>query len=402
MDILIEVVLTSHLPQNNLLMMWHLLPEVSDWRRTEVLSQFGISVRMAKLSIDHTIVFHISGHTDMVPCKLPRKQASPRQQKKDVLRTGFSVERIEDDYYYGFNLTGDGRYLLSDFTVTHNSVLAALCARISKKRTGVLTATKALQDQFLKDFYSVGFLDVRGQNSYPCILVPEAHLRVDQGPCHAGVTCPLRETTCIYYSELAKAAKSQYVVTNYSFWLAQANTFARRGGGIGRFGLVIMDEADEAFGAIESYLETHISVEECRQAGVRLPERTSFPEAWEEWIEWAHECLPKVERLERSLRGEFQEHEQTDDIDVGHSAEDAIRKPRVKSNLDRVRGLQDLIRKLSLIKSSLGQWVWKTTGGGRDGGGFGILFTPVLAGTVRQPHLRWGAEGSDHVRYSDT
>ena len=40
-------------------------------------------------------------------------------------RTGFDVRPVGDDHYYGFTLTGDGRYLLGDFTVTHNTECAA-------------------------------------------------------------------------------------------------------------------------------------------------------------------------------------------------------------------------------------------------------------------------------------
>jgi hypothetical protein len=63
----------------------------------------------------------ISGHIDRIPCKLKRKQAKPRQQVKDVLRTGFKIEPIGDGEYFGFQLDGDGRFLLGDFTVTHNT-----------------------------------------------------------------------------------------------------------------------------------------------------------------------------------------------------------------------------------------------------------------------------------------
>jgi superfamily II DNA or RNA helicase len=34
---------------------------------------------------------------------------------------GFTVEPLNEDDYYGFSISGDGRYLLDDFTVTHNS-----------------------------------------------------------------------------------------------------------------------------------------------------------------------------------------------------------------------------------------------------------------------------------------
>ena len=71
----------------------------------------------------------ISGDTDLLPTRIPRKQASPRQQKKNALRIGFKVVSIGDDVYYGFTLTGDGRFLLGDFTVTHNTTLARIISR---------------------------------------------------------------------------------------------------------------------------------------------------------------------------------------------------------------------------------------------------------------------------------
>lgn len=63
----------------------------------------------------------ISGDTDIVPCKIPRKISESRKQKKDVCRTGFSVEPLGIGDYYGFTVDGDHRYLLGDFTVTHNT-----------------------------------------------------------------------------------------------------------------------------------------------------------------------------------------------------------------------------------------------------------------------------------------
>lgn len=80
----------------------------------------------------------ISGHTDVVPTQIQRKQASKRLQKKDVLRTGFSVNASGTDNYYGFTLTGDGRYLLDDFTVTHNSGKTVLFSHLPQTRTNAL------------------------------------------------------------------------------------------------------------------------------------------------------------------------------------------------------------------------------------------------------------------------
>ena len=66
----------------------------------------------------------ISGNTDMIPCRIARKKAGPRRQKKNVLTTGISVNPIGLGEYFGFELNGPDRlFVLGDFTVTHNTVL---------------------------------------------------------------------------------------------------------------------------------------------------------------------------------------------------------------------------------------------------------------------------------------
>ncbi|MGD9725363.1 MAG: LAGLIDADG family homing endonuclease [Nitrospira sp.] len=63
----------------------------------------------------------ITGDNSIIPCRLERKTAPPRLQKKDSTRTGFALEEIGEGEFFGFSLTGDGRFLLGDFTITHNS-----------------------------------------------------------------------------------------------------------------------------------------------------------------------------------------------------------------------------------------------------------------------------------------
>ena len=67
----------------------------------------------------HGIV--ISGDLSIIPCRLPRKQAMTRKQIKSVLRTGFVIEDAGEGEFFGFELDGDGRFLLGDFTITHNT-----------------------------------------------------------------------------------------------------------------------------------------------------------------------------------------------------------------------------------------------------------------------------------------
>ncbi len=92
-----------------------------------------VAVRSSGPAAGHFRV-SVSGATDSIPTRLPRKQAPARQSKKDPLRTGFKVEPTGTvEPFYGFTLDGDHRYLLDDFTVTHNSgktvVFSALIAR---------------------------------------------------------------------------------------------------------------------------------------------------------------------------------------------------------------------------------------------------------------------------------
>lgn len=66
----------------------------------------------------------ISGDTSMIPCRVPRRKAQERRQKKDVLSTGIRIQAIGYGEYFGFEIDGPDRlFLLGDFTVTHNTTV---------------------------------------------------------------------------------------------------------------------------------------------------------------------------------------------------------------------------------------------------------------------------------------
>ena len=95
----------------------------------------------------------ISGDVSEIPCRVPRKQAEKRLQKKDVLSVGIKVEHIGIDNYYGFTLDGnDRRYLMGDFTVTHNTVFFGHIIKDTPKRAMVIAhreeLVKAVSPQF--------------------------------------------------------------------------------------------------------------------------------------------------------------------------------------------------------------------------------------------------------------
>jgi superfamily II DNA or RNA helicase len=101
----------------------------------------------------------ISGDIDIIPMRVPRKRAPKRQQKKSVLVTGFDVEPLEEDDFFGFELDGDHLYLTADFTVHHNTgkslVAATFCKELLERwpdmRIGVVAHVKELIEQNAKE-----------------------------------------------------------------------------------------------------------------------------------------------------------------------------------------------------------------------------------------------------------
>jgi len=71
---------------------------------------------------------NISGDLSDLPIKLKHKKSEVRLQKKDVRVTSFDIKPLGVDNYYGFTLDGNHRYLLKDFTVTHNTYTAKILA----------------------------------------------------------------------------------------------------------------------------------------------------------------------------------------------------------------------------------------------------------------------------------
>lgn len=97
----------------------------------------------------------ISGDTDRIPTRIPRKQATPRKQIKFATRIGFSVESIGEGDFFGFMLDGDGRFLLGDFTVTHNTILGYSIGQRLQRAMGVLVYNSHMLDNWIKTAHQV-------------------------------------------------------------------------------------------------------------------------------------------------------------------------------------------------------------------------------------------------------
>lgn len=78
--------------------------------------------------------FYMSGNNLLdIPIKSKKRKPSPRLQKKDVLVTGIAIKFFGKGNYYGFEIDGNKRFLLGDFTVTHNTTVIKAFVEIMKK-----------------------------------------------------------------------------------------------------------------------------------------------------------------------------------------------------------------------------------------------------------------------------
>ena len=67
-----------------------------------------------------TNIIHISGNSE-IPVKIERKRIT--EQNKNVFMYGITVKEVGYGEYYGFTLDSNHRYVMGDFTVTHNTAL---------------------------------------------------------------------------------------------------------------------------------------------------------------------------------------------------------------------------------------------------------------------------------------
>ncbi len=91
----------------------------------------------------------ISGDTIQIPVKLPRKKAVARKQIKNVLVYGIEVKSVGMGDYYGFEIDGNKRFVLGDFTVTHNTSMAIHEALRLGGKTLIIVAKSFLMNQWI-------------------------------------------------------------------------------------------------------------------------------------------------------------------------------------------------------------------------------------------------------------
>jgi ATP-dependent DNA helicase DinG len=183
-------------------------------------------------------------------------------------------------------------------TGTGKTGIAGGAMRINHGRSVVLTATKALQDQY--KVTAPWLTDIRGMANYPChaardefkTYFPMRSSRVtcDEGPCKLNVQCTLKEHGCAYFDAFRGAINSSYVNTSYAYWLATR----RYGRGLGHVNLLICDEVHDAAAQIGSAYQ------------IRIPKKElhgTVPCDIDQWKTWANAQLQQMGQEHGDLLG---------------------------------------------------------------------------------------------------
>lgn len=239
------------------------------------------------------------------------------------------------------------------------SLVAASIHRLTGWRTVILTSTKGLQEQYLRDFEQIGMRDIRGKLNYQCGQFEK--LKCGDGK-RAG--CGLK-ATCSYECARLDAKEANLLVSNYAYWLrarraALEYTDKEVDNGLepNPIECLILDEVHNAPEELAGYMSCRLYEKELREILGLNPEHgeeldrmkedlSSWVHAAEDWHREADMQLTNMERLLKA-KGRFV----------------------TKAELDHAQRLEALIDKLERIQdidAGSGEWVMEAKSSARWG-----------------------------------
>lgn len=170
------------------------------------------------------------------------------------------------------------------------SLNAVLQSILLGKRTVILTATKGLQDQYHREFSTLGLVDQRGRDNYLYIGDIDHNGRsttgdtCESGPCMGGIFCAYKNKGCLYDAAVMQFNTARLAVTNYAWWLAVA-----RNPGVVTPEMLVCDEAHDAPAQLENALAFELHDGDIRkyltQPPLDPPHGEYFVPA--DWAAWA-------------------------------------------------------------------------------------------------------------------
>lgn len=198
-------------------------------------------------------------------------------------------------------------------------------------RVCVCTSTKGLQQQLLTDFSQSGMVQVMGRQNFTCLSKADrtcedgAHTGCQENRIKTGSSCPYRQ-------QYELAMRSQLVVTNYAYWCA----VNRYGEGLGKFDLLVLDEAHDAASFVCDVVNVHITGWDCfRALNTDWPK---YPQAVPQWSKWAKDHMNTAIKLQ------------------DQQAMVCLNGVCSQTDLDRFKAYKRLVGKLDQLINIKGEW----------------------------------------------
>jgi Rad3-related DNA helicase len=190
---------------------------------------------------------------------------------------------------------------------------------LQQARTLILTSTKALQSQYMRDAEALGMVDIRGASNYSCPALERggdyAYLRgsgpatADRGPCLSGMSCKLRNGGCPKYDALAAAKSSELVVTNYDYWLSAGKALRSDDRGdreetLGDFDYLIYDEMHSAADHVQKSMHLELDLGAVRtHLSMSALTQTDTIDEWRRWGQAARLVVAtRLDEIARRLK----------------------------------------------------------------------------------------------------
>lgn len=85
-----------------------------------------------------------------IPTQCKRKKAHPRKLIRDARNYRIHLEKLEVDDYFGFEIDGNRRFVLGDFSVTHNTIMSLNIIHRIKTKTIILVHKEFLMNQWIE------------------------------------------------------------------------------------------------------------------------------------------------------------------------------------------------------------------------------------------------------------
>ena len=264
--------------------------------------------------------------------------------------------QLVDWAVYGDPDLGTRRFMIAGVAGGSGKSLAAqTIAKMTGRKTVVLTATRGLEDQVVNDGFDL--VNVRGKQNYECVTF-NPHMPDKRWTCAEGeeidCDCLGDKHRCPYQMKVEEAKKAQVVLTNYSYWMyaRRMNKTALEGEPHGPVSLLILDECQKAFSSLASMLSSWVGKEtlqrwvgdEARLA-FRFAHGSDHGVVTQAWID----CLSTLStRLQHHLGGIALSY---------HSEAQAYRES------EEFRKVSKLVDTVNLVvgHATDDNWIWKET-----------------------------------------